>query len=476
MFKKTLVASAIALVAFGSQAATNTIATAVVSLEGSAGAASIAVPNSVVEVGAEYTVGDTVTFTIAGAEFDTALSTPTLTGALLGSDGAVGGAGDAVDDSVTFGLLNATATTVTFRITAQTDGGTDGITYTDSLGGAYENADFTLSGMVMKTATVLDAVGDIELAYSALTSTSLVIDAATTNTADAATVTAQFSSSVSQELNGVIDVENDRQQFTDNTANDGDDELTDTLLVEIAEVAAAVNDAVYTGATITIAGDFSWMDADGEDSVDATELSDAFAATGADTYTSVINDDADLITVTVADAAGNTVEDATLTFTVAGVADDSAVLSVQDFAVSTVVKYNSAAPMSAASTKAALTDADAGSWTLNGAQALYSYVPLGFAGVQSTMVLSNKGIKDGTVTVEGFDEAGETYGPVSVGTLLRNTNMSITGAAAAAALGVPSRTKVSVTVTVNAPDSDVTFSGYTQKAGTGRQIMAVRDL
>jgi hypothetical protein len=52
MFKKTLVASALALAAFGSQAAVVAITATTVSQEGAVGQASVVVPNAVVTLGA----------------------------------------------------------------------------------------------------------------------------------------------------------------------------------------------------------------------------------------------------------------------------------------------------------------------------------------------------------------------------------------------------------------------------------------
>jgi hypothetical protein len=455
MFKKTIIASALAMAAFSSQAAVVAITGNVVSLEGAVGQASIVVPNAVVTLAAEYTVNDEVTFTVSGAEFDAA-SVPSLAAAF-----AVEAA-----DTATFGFLSQTATTVKFRITAQTDAGvTPGIAYT---GGT-----FTLSGMVLKTSTVLDAAGDISVAYSAVTGVSgTAIDSTGTLSDVSNTVTAQFASSTTKALNGVIDVENDRQQFT--TGNDS--ATTDVLTVTPVETTAALHDATYTGASIVVGGDFSWMETDGDAGIDAGELSAAFAATGAtDTYASAINAAGDAITVTVTEVGASTPELATLTFTNAGVGTDNAVLSVQSFTVDTTLNYDTAAAVAA--TKAVQTGASAGAWTLNGAQALFNYVAVGYTGLQNSIVISNNGVKDGGVVVEGFDEAGNTYGPMTMAdTLTGGTQMTVTGPNIMDLLTVPAGTKLTLTITVNAPDNDVDFSGYTQKAGTGRQLMAVKYL
>jgi hypothetical protein len=454
MFKKTLVASALAMAAFGSNAAVVAVTADVVSQEGAAGQASINVPVTLITLGAEYAVNDTITLTVTGAEFATALSTPSLTyNDISGGDGT---------GSVTLGLLNSIAGSVTYRITEIDVGSGDAITTGDTL---------SFSGMELTTSTVLDAAGDISLAFSALTNTAQTLDGAGTLTDVSNTVVSQFSSTTTKLLNGVIDVENDRQQYTAGN----DTTTTDVLTVTPVEVPAAVHDAVYNGATIVVGGDFSFMETDGDAGIDAAELAAAFAATGADTYTSVINTAGDAITVTVADGGGNTVEIATMTFTVAGLGATSATLNVQDFTVDTTINYDTDAAVPA--TKATQTDASAGSWTLNGAQAFFSYVPVGYTGLQNSIVLTNNGVKDGGVVIEGFDEAGNTYGPMTMADdLVGGTNMTITGPDVMSLLTVPAGTKVSLTITVNAPDNDVDFSGYTQKAGTGRQLMGVKYL
>ncbi|WP_293748948.1 hypothetical protein [uncultured Paraglaciecola sp.] len=457
MFKKTIIASALAMAAFSSQAAVVAVTADVVSQEGAAGQASIAVPSTLITLGAEYAVNDTITITVSGAEFATALSTPSLVYADASGGDASG--------TVTLGLLNSTATSVTYRITEIDVATGDAITTADTL---------TFTGMVLTTSTVLDAVGDISLSYSALTNTAQALDGTGTLTDISNTVVAQFSGSTTSVLNGIIDVENDRQQFT---AVAPDTATTDTFVVTPVEAAAAVHDAVYDGATYVITGDFSWMETDGDAGIDAAELAAALAVTGAgdDTFASVINAGATAITVTATDAGADAVEATTFTFTNAGVGTGNAVLSVQSFTVDTTLNYTTAA--AAAATKMVQTGASAGAWTLNGAQALFNYVAVGYTGLQNSIVISNTGIKDGGVVVEGFDEAGNTYGPMTMAdTLTGGTQMTVTGPNIMDLLTVPAGTKLTLTITVNAPDADVDFSGYTQKAGTGRQLMAVKYL
>lgn len=456
MFKKTIIASALAMAAFSSQAAVVAVTADVVSQEGAAGQASISVPSTVITLGAEYAVNDTITITVTGAEFATALSTPSMVYADVSAGDGTG--------TVTLGLLNSSANFVTYRITEIDVASGDAITTGDTI---------TFSGMKLTTTSVLDAVGDISLAFSALTNTAQTLDGSGTLTDVSNTVVAQFSASTTKVLNGVIDVENDRQQFTA-----GNDTITtDVLIVTPVEAAAAVHDAAYDGATYVINGDFSWMETDGDAGIDAAELGAAFGTTGAgdDTFASVINAEATAITVTATDAGADAVEATTFTFTNAGVAPTSSVLSVQSFTIDSTINYTTAA--AAPATKATQVADSAGSWTLNGAQALFNYVPLGYAGLQNTIVISNTGIKNGGVVVEGFDEEGNVYGPLTMAdSLAGGTQMTVRGTAISELLSVPAGTKLTVTITVNAPDADVDFSGYTQKFSTGRQLMSVKYL
>jgi len=467
MFKKTLLATALSAAALNASAAVVAITPNAVSQEGAAGQASVAVPSVAVTVGAEYTLNDSVTFTITGAEFDTALSAPALAGALLGSDGLAGGAGDAADDAVTFGLLNTTVNSVTFRITAQTDGGTDGVTYTDALGGAYANGVFTLSGMVMKTSTVLDAAGAISVAYSAITNNQQAIDATGTLSGTSSNVIAQFSSSVTKSANAVIDVNNDRQQFTA-----GDDSITtDVITITPVEAAAALHDAAYTGATHVIKGDFTWMETDGDAGIDAAELAAAFAATGgADTYTSVINATSDEITVTVADAGGNTVEVMTGTFTNAGIGAGNAVLPTQTLTSDSTINYNTAA--AAAATKATSTAEAAGSWTLNGKVATINYMPFG-DNTQVIMRATNTGVQTGDVTVRYMLEGVDTTWNTVTGTVTTLapgvTNIADLVMNAIKADAGVTKGKVAIEITANVPTGDATiYAAYKVVSETDR--------
>ena len=434
MFKKSLLAVALGLSAFGANAATNVIATpSVISIEGTVGQTDVTAATSVVTLGAEYAVGDTITFTLSGAEFDTATSAGAL--ALAPAAG-----------TATAGLLTTTASTVTFRVTGAT-------------GATFTAGTATLTGMKLKT-TSLTAAGTAKLAYSASTSTGLALDTTGTLSATLATKVAQFSSSATVDADGIIDVEEGRKQFTVGP-------LTDTIEITPVEAVAATNDAAYTGATHVIKGDFSWMESDGDAGIDAAELAAAFAATGgADTYTSTINAAADAITVTVADAAGNTVEVMTATFTVLGSGNAKApILPSQKFTVDSTIKYNTAA--SAPASKLTQSAEAAGEWKLNGFDETIVFMPFGPEYAQSINVSNTKSV-EGAITVD-ITSGGNTYTKTltAVATAKATTNITAEVKAFAAESGVTGNANIKVVV--NSPVNDIAVTGvYYHKADGDR--------
>ncbi len=437
MFKKTLVALALTTAAMSANAAVTSATPNVVSLEGAVGQASIAVPTYTIRLAAEYAVGDTFTITLTGAEFDTT-SNPAITFA-------------GFTNTPTVGLLSKTASTATFRVTA-----------VPSPVEVFSGKDFVLNGATLKTTSVTDAAGDIKLTYAAKTSTGLDLDNVGTAVSTVVTSKSQLSSSVTTKLNAVIDVENERKQFTV-----GNDSITtDTLVVTPVVAAAGTHDALYTGATHVIKGDFSWMESDGDAGIDAAELAAAFAATGgADTYTSTINEAGDAITVTVADAAGNTAEAMTGTFTVLGKAVTTApILPTQSYTIDSTIKYNTASAV--ASTKVVATES-AGSWTLNGFDEDIVFMPFSSQYAQSITV-SNTGSVAGAITVDITAE-GKTYTKTLTATATPKSTTDISTEVKAFATESGVMGNAHIKVVVNSPAGDIDVAGvYYSKADKDR--------
>ena len=453
MLKKILIATAITLASFGSVAAIVAITPESVSIEGAAGAATVESPDVVVTVQADYAVGDLVTFTVTGALLNAAA--PRLNHAPAG-----GGS------QITAGLLSRTPTSVTYRITNIADAGN----------GSTTGSTLALTGLQLTTASVIDAVGNISVAYSAQTSTGTAVDNTGTLTDVALTVFNQFSATTTRLLNAVVDVESDRQQFTGAGADIRNDVLQITPVDNTPNGVFENINATYTGSTITIGGNFAWMDTDDTPGVSDEELDIAFMAgafAGDIVAVPTINATSDLITVVVTDVGGiGDVGITNMTFMVAGVGAGNAILPTSTYTVNTTLRYTTAA--NAPRTIALQTNEAAGAWTLNGAQAVYNYVAVGFAGLQNTLTLSNSGTRAGAVILEAFDEAGIAYVPVTLtNELAPNSNMKISGKDIAEAFDLTDATKLSVTVTVNAPANAIDFSGFTQVVGTGRQLMNV---
>lgn len=452
IFKKSLVAAALAAAAFNASAVVVTATPAVVSLEGAVNEASIAVPAITATAGAQYTVGDTITFTFTGAELDTALIAPTLTATLGGGDTA------------TLGFVGATASTVTFRITAQTDGGVDGVSYT--------GATFVTGGLVFKTATVVDAAGAIKVKHAASNVTgSIVIDNLGTQEATVATVTEQFTATVTK-LDGVIDVGQSRQKFVGAT--------TDVLVVTTAEAAAAVHDANYNSVTHVVKGDFSFADTNKNGTITTAELNAAVGvvSAGDDTVAQpTLNASWTELTAVVTDVTDGP-QATTFTFTEPGVSTSKPVLVPGAFTVTSTVNYTPAT--GAAKTKAVLSAADAGAWTLNGATVQVPYLVFGTVGgkAYNTIVqLNNASSVTGDVFVDVYKEDGtQVLANKKVATVAGQSTANIAGAiktelaAAGAADG-----KFSVKVVANVPeDTAAVYSAFVDTV-TGERIIVNND-
>jgi hypothetical protein len=442
MFKKTILATALSAATLGMSAAVvNVAAPDDISLEGAVNEASITAQDVVVTLGAEYTLNDTVTFTVSGAEFDVVNSAPAIASTMA----------DSANDAIVTGLLSITANTVTFRVTAVTDGDSNGVV---SNGGTI-----TLSGMEFDTASVVDATGEIDVTYSAQTNTSLPLDNAGTLTDVWADVVEQFSITATKAFNGVIDVEANRLLFT---AGD-DSTTTDVAIVTTNEAAVDIHDAAYDGITHVFTGDFSWMETDGTAGIDAGELGAAVGVVtgGDDVCTAAINTTSSEITVTCADGGANAVEAQTVTFTANG-----EVLPVQTITAEIVLDYTPAT--GAADTKTVLAaGSSVGAWTLNGSQVSVPYMPYGSV-ITQIIYATNEGTQTGTSVADLTFEDGTTatcaLGSIAPGTtaLAGTIRACVEGA-----IGAISQ-KVAMSITTNVPSGDMeVYTAYNVNSDGG---------
>ncbi len=204
MFKKSLLALAMVGASTSALAVNTTAGVAQkVSVEGAAATAAAITadaPAITITLGAEYTAGDTLTMTLAGAELNDGAYTLVKTG---------GG-----DDSVTWGLINSTKDTLLFRVTETTDGGAAGVTTT---GLTFELRATTVANneVNMKLPDLADKA-KVTISSVAKTSTGITIDTATganTDSADLFVGTKQYSVTSFSKADGTVDVAQLRKGF-----------------------------------------------------------------------------------------------------------------------------------------------------------------------------------------------------------------------------------------------------------------------
>lgn len=464
-FKKTLVAVALSAAAMSAQAVTVTVpAASILSFEGAANETTIALPSvrATVGTGVEYAAGDIITVTVAGGSI-TAASTPTLT-----FTPSVAEAGDSV--SLTF--LSKDASTITFRVAQVTNaGGTTAITSAGR---------FDLTGVNLTTASVLaTTTNKVSVTYAAKTALSnLTIDGADTSGSDKAnaiTVLEEFKGSASRKLNAVIDVANDRKLFTaitDAPATPADSTTKDTLTLAFTDDATvdAATDATLASIALKIAGDFTWMDADKNGAVSTAELNAAFAYAGTDdtvaqpTINTAMNEISGVVTLVGAlDAAHS------FTFTVPGLGATKPVLNSQDYTVTATASYTP--QTGTATTKALLSAASAGSWTLNGSTVVVPYLVHQYGKFSSILNVQNSGNKEGAISIDVWAEDGTVVATnLAAGTSKPGTVTSVATAAVNALIAkgydLSKTTKYSVRVVTNVPAKDVTVnSAYADVSG-----------
>ncbi|WP_348734491.1 hypothetical protein [Rheinheimera texasensis] len=469
IFKKTLVAAALTAAAFNASAVNLSTTVAVnVSQEGAVNQTNIDVPQINAAAGAEYTTGDTITLTFAGAELDTAASVPAMA-VSFGGNG----------DGATVGFVSATANSVTFRITTTTDGAD-----ADALVAFNGVATFQATGLKFKTASVVDAAGAIKVTHSAANVTgTLVIDNLGTKEATVVNVISQFASSVTTKLDGVINVAKSRQIFVDAA---GADVANDVLVITPTEAAAAVHDANFDSVAYKITGDFSFADTNKDGTVSAGELAAAVVVTTADEGAAGAAGD-DTISVGTLNAAKTeysfTVTDVTdgpvattVQFNAPGVSATKPVLVPGAFTVASTIGYT---PATGAATSKVVS-ADAGAWTLNGATVQVPYLVFGTVGgkAYNTIVqLNNASTVSGDVYVDVYKEDGTSVlSNKKVATVAGQTTTNIAGAiktelaAAGAADG-----KFSVKVVANVPEKTASVYSAFVDTVTGERIIVNND-
>lgn len=456
MFKKTLLALAVAATSTTVLAADIKTETAskVISLEGSASLSTVKASKIEVALGAEYTVGDILKFNFSGADLD-ADSAPISIEATMPN----------INDTLVLGKLGAEAGVATYRVTelSYSDAAAD-LTVADTTVKATVAFEDSASTALEFTAKSVLASGNATVTYSAETSTGFVIDNGGSKlTATIFTTGSQFSGSVSDKFDAVINVNEQRLSFVEANATIVTDTVTLTPKNTTSTgTGSSLVNYVYTATptlyTYTVNGSFGFLDTDStKDGVQTTKVTatagGSSIAVKSVSETAIVVEHADTEAVTVSINISD--KD--------GLKSDMA-LATQSFTADAVVAYTDhgtkedGSGTSTKATKTIVSGADAGEWTLNGANVMIPYMPFG----DNTAVImraTNVGTQTGDLTVrymlEGVDTAWNTI-EVAVSTItpgVNNIRDAVMDAIKSDA-GV-TKGKVAIDLTVNAPADDI---------------------
>lgn len=439
MFKKSLVALALITASTGAMAAadieTGSEANAIdFSIEGSASKAEVLGGDIEVTLGAEYTVGDIMTFTFTGGDVDvaTAPTSYTTNGVAVGS--------------LTVGLLSSSANSLTYRVTEIVAGGT-------TIG-----EDVVLAGLEYDTASVVTSK-KVSVNYAAETSTGVAIDEGSMSNADIITASNQFSvdGTATVDFDEVVDVDNQRLTF----------ELAataDSASLTTVSDGALTYPATAATADIVLNGSFAFLDED--DTTDGIQIT---AGTVVPAPTTI---EADKITWD-----GVAIGAVAITIETANKPADS-VIPAQTFSFDVDVDYTdhgtaeAAGTAAAAGTASVATGSAIGEWTLNGKVATINYMPFG-DNTQVIMRATNTGAQTGDVTVRYMLEGVDTSWKSISGTVLTLapgvTNIADLVLDAIKADSGMTKGKAAIEVTANVPEDDATiYAAYKVLSETDR--------
>lgn len=322
---------------------------------------------------------------------------------------------------------------------------------------------------------------------------------------DLAVVEDQFFSIVNFKLDGTIDVEANRRNFSTKVgeaqpkaggfATDG--ATADTLSLNLDESTGATGNvaedgtntkgAAFTGPgvatvtlhTITLTGDFAYL-------VDSD--SDSFITGGSN---------ADNGQVDVLNGAGNAIAGATVRRTNASTLVVSVPVTVAvppgegevrvrfdvstgqanplnptTFSVAVVDTFTNPSITPAEKTVATKAGPDAGAWDINGAVVMINWMPFG-TGFSPIIQMTNKGSTTGTIVMDAFDRNGNKCNNANLGTVAGMRVVALQGLIKTALTGCSinlSDNRVAITLTVTAPNRSISvYSAY--DTSTGRALV-----
>lgn len=263
------------------------------------------------------------------------------------------------------------------------------------------------------------------------------------------TIGSQFAASVETALNGVVDVNNQRQTFAafGTTTSSDSFELTLTSAADLLPV-------VPSDATIVVEGEDLTFLVDEDGDLLAGQVSVAVNNT-ATASTDTLTDDG-LVSI----AIGSDVTGTTMVTLANATGDDApALVAPQSFTADFAVDYELAS--NAASTGSiAFNDLNVGAWSLNGASLNVPYLPYG-NGLSQVITVSNESDVDGAIEMTVLSDTGEVMGPVMLDVVAAAQSVTSIGGAVSQALsdaGITGRrVNLDITFTITAPSSAVSM-------------------
>jgi hypothetical protein len=457
MFKKTLIAVALAAVSTGAMAVdvsstgaevdartygSEALTTALVANDASA----ISLKPVVLTLGAQYTAGDTITISLTGAEFKTA-------GAYTLTDVPA-----TANSTVTFGLLSQSATELLFRVTAVSSATNSSVignkvTLTDA-NTVADLATGVLEDEVRVKLGSTAAKSKVSVAANAKTSTGLVIDKTSKDSVVVGEVVTQHTFEVA-EMAAKIDVSKARKEFV--TAADAKFTVTHSN----ANPFQAKFGSTTSKAKAAIQGSMTGF----EKTLTTTDNNGTVSSgSGAYTVAKDLQSASFDIAVVELDAA-KVIPAQTVTFAIDGTAADRSVLNAS--------KYTFSVELTEGSKSVTVSGLAAGSMTLNGASKTFGYVPVNFDGaVVSQFEIGNKGLVDGEISITAFDRDGVKHSAILPFKAAAGKMTKLSDADISTAFGLTKGASLNLTITVNAPNDDITVSGYSNRGTTGRMSLS----
>jgi len=304
----------------------------------------------------------------------------------------------------------------------------------------------------------------------------------------------QFSAGVSRRFAGVVDVEKDRYHFV------GDDPSTGGLLggfesqlhIDITNAVAGVSTdraAAVSAVTVTVVGDFSWLDDDGSNSCSASDVT-GNAAQAAGLHTSGpsagtfnltgasgdcrtlsfslaggsngLSITTGLLKIAVGKTVSNTAAVATNSL---GTIEKRIPASTEGYTASVEFSYfNPDRGTASVGSAVAVNGANAGSFTLNGSAVNVPFLPYG-TGISRIVYLTNRSSQTGAITFSAIADGSSTpCTSFASGTAKANGVTFLTQLiddGITACYGANYGGKIAVTITSNTPAASTeVFSGY----------------